>query len=398
MILPDAVQKACSQEERAPQRRFLDACIDYTWDKESGREFWREVKLARIHGEVQAYKVLFTVLRVIQEGHPSVFKAAEYQLRWLRQIQDDFSHWKGYGQLIRQYSALIISVIEFHRDHVEFNGKFELEKSGSLPKFSDRAKTDIVEGLMSIQADLIKLESAVFDSLQSNAGSECRLCSLIPLIAMSYGVFRSVTLIASRMATNKATVSLDARITSQYKQLKQFYANSALNEYLKRHVSIPHLSDDAPSIFGTNERPSLPPRPNRQPADQTYNPFLTTAPIQPTPTGNWWAQDNTEYKIPQQPTGLQPQMTNGLTAQYPLDQQAQAYFYQQQQQQQLAAEQQELQQQLLLQQQLQQQQQQQQLYEQANLQQQMAQQYQTVGSPYQFQQSGMQNFQPQYYY
>lgn len=361
-------------------------------------EFWREVKLARIHEAVQAYKMLVMVHRVIQEGHPSVLAAAERQVKWLRFIKDDYSHWKHYGPLINKHARLLIRELDFHKHYRGFNPDFGFEEKGFALRSGKKASVSAIEALMDIQNDILELQKAVLESLQSYSGRECHLSSLFPLINMSYGIFRLVTFMACRV-TESSAGSLGPRYASQFSQLREFYSHCNMHTYLKEQASIPQLPAEAPTVFGSTKGPRLPPRPNESSDTGSSNPFFAnSSAIQPVSTGNWWAQDNTGFVAPQQTGGLQPQMEPAFSGQEPFYQQNQLYYYQQQQlaQQQLAQQQlaqQQLAQQQLVQQQLAQQQlAEQQLAQQSSIQVPFVQQPQATGTVSGYYQ------QPQYYY
>jgi len=67
------IKKALSPEETAPKQKHVRACIVYTWDYKSATSFWTGVKLQPIYGnEIQTFKALITIHKVIKDGHPSV--------------------------------------------------------------------------------------------------------------------------------------------------------------------------------------------------------------------------------------------------------------------------------------------------------------------------------------
>ena len=85
------IKKATSTEESAPKQkhvrstcatlRFCDLkfltplaeCIVYTWDYHSSISFWSGLRVQPIlSDEVQTFKALIMVHKVLQEGHPVV--------------------------------------------------------------------------------------------------------------------------------------------------------------------------------------------------------------------------------------------------------------------------------------------------------------------------------------
>lgn len=126
--------------------------------------------------EVQTFKALITVHKVLQEGHPIVraephllygiliiathflaqtIKEAHGQTGWLetcaRTVGTDGNRGmqftvlngvssnvlSGYGSLIRTYVQFILAKLRFHRLRPEFNGLFEYEEYISLKGIDD---------------------------------------------------------------------------------------------------------------------------------------------------------------------------------------------------------------------------------------------------------------------
>lgn len=75
--------------------------------------------------EVQTFKALITVHKVLQEGHPIVLKEAQSNIGWLDSLQratGGGDGLKGYGRLISEYVYYLQAKLAFHRQHPEFNG------------------------------------------------------------------------------------------------------------------------------------------------------------------------------------------------------------------------------------------------------------------------------------
>ena len=113
--------------------------------------------------EVQTFKSLIVVHKLLQEGHPVVrhpshivynsvsscicdraaltrqtIKESHSQTGWIetcgRTVGDGV---KGYGPLIKAYTSFLLSKLRFHRHHPEFNGLFEYEEYISLKNIDD---------------------------------------------------------------------------------------------------------------------------------------------------------------------------------------------------------------------------------------------------------------------
>lgn len=76
--------------------------------------------------EVQTFKALITVHKVLQEGHPVVLKEAQANVGWLESLRRGAGHGdgvRGYGKLIEEYVFFLRAKLAFHRQHPEFNGR-----------------------------------------------------------------------------------------------------------------------------------------------------------------------------------------------------------------------------------------------------------------------------------
>ena len=122
--------------------------------------------------EVQTFKALITIHKVLQEGHPISVKEAQQNVNWIESLARGvtgeglrgtcfmtyeppmcfsycgglyrcFRLWQlpdrflGYGPLIRDYVFFLLAKLAFHRQHPEFNGLFEYEEYISLKSIND---------------------------------------------------------------------------------------------------------------------------------------------------------------------------------------------------------------------------------------------------------------------
>jgi hypothetical protein len=119
------IRKATSIEETAPKRKHVRSCIVYTWDHKSSTAFWAGMKVQPILAdEVQTFKALITIHKVLQEGHPIAIREAQTHVNWLDSLMRGVAGegLRGYGPLIHDYVMFLESKLHFHRNHPEFNG------------------------------------------------------------------------------------------------------------------------------------------------------------------------------------------------------------------------------------------------------------------------------------
>lgn len=131
------IKKACSPDETSPKQKHVRKCIVYTWDYHTSASVWTGLRVQPILGdEIQTFKALILVHKVLQEGHPIVLREAQQHTVWLetaaRMAESTAPGSNNYVPLIHAYVRLIIAKLRFHGTHREFNGLFEYEEYISL--------------------------------------------------------------------------------------------------------------------------------------------------------------------------------------------------------------------------------------------------------------------------
>lgn len=94
--------------------------------------------------EIQTFKALICIHKVLQEGHPVTIREAHSHTGWLESLtrgivgeglrgtavsfgnhnhlEERLTPGSGYGPLIREYVYFLLAKLAFHRHHPEFNG------------------------------------------------------------------------------------------------------------------------------------------------------------------------------------------------------------------------------------------------------------------------------------
>ncbi|TDL28274.1 ANTH-domain-containing protein [Rickenella mellea] len=263
------IKKATSPEESAPKQKHVRKCIVYTWDYHSSIAFWTGLRVQPIlSDEVQTFKALITVHKVIQEGHPVTIKEAHSQTGWLetcsRTVGSDGT--RGYGPLIRTYVSFILAKLRFHRVRPEFNGLFEYEEYVTLKGIDDPNEGyETISDLMGLQDQIDSFQRMVFSHFRPSANNECRISSLVPLVKESWGIYRFITsmLRAMHRRTNdmEALEPLRSRYSSQHHNLRKFYYECSNLKYLTGLINVPKLGTDPPNLLDNGDAPNLPARP-----------------------------------------------------------------------------------------------------------------------------------------
>ncbi|KAK1023757.1 sla2 Src-like adaptor 2, partial [Friedmanniomyces endolithicus] len=270
------IRKATSIEETAPKRK-------HTWDHKSSQSFWNGIKVQPIQAdEVQTFKALITVHKVLQEGHPIALKEAQQHVAWLESLSRGLGGMggegmRGYSPLISEYIFYLISKLRFHRDHPEFNGTFEYEEYISLKSINDPNEGyETICDLMNLQDQIDSFQKLIFAHFRNGSNNECRISALVPLVQESYGIYKFATSMLRAMHTtlgdDEALSPLRGRYDAQHYRLVRFYYECSNLRYLTSLITVPKLPQDPPSLLDDEAAPSLPTRPKNEPVTKPITP------------------------------------------------------------------------------------------------------------------------------
>ena len=350
------IRKATSIEETAPKRKHVRKCIVYTWDHKSSGSFWNGIKVQPIMAdEVQTFKALITIHKVLQEGHPVALKEAQAHANWLESLNRSFAHGgdglRGYGPLIQAYIHYLISKLDFHRNHPEFNGTFEYEEYISLKSINDPNEGyETISDLMTLQDQIDSFQKLIFAHFRSGTNNECRISALVPLVTESYGIYKFITSMLramhSTLGDDEALSPLRGRYDAQHHRLVRFYYECSNLRYLTSLITVPKLPQSPPNLLADDEQaPALPARPREDeppPKPREVTPPPRPRSADPEPMNEFWkneqARQQQEYAAEQ--ARLQSQWEDARRQQEAAALQAQRDFEEQQR---LQAEQQRMQ-------------------------------------------------------
>lgn len=333
------IRKATSIEETAPKRKHVRSCIVYTWDHKSSLSFWAGMKVQPIMAdEVQTFKALITVHKILQEGHPVSVREAQQNVNWIESLARGVNGegLRGYGPLIREYVFFLLAKLAFHRQHPEFNGLFEYEEYISLKSINDPNEGyETISDLMTLQDQIDTFQKLIFSHFKGGANNECRIAALVPLVQESYGIYKFITSMLRAMHTttgdDDALAPLRQRYGGQHFRLVKFYYECSNLRYLTSLITVPKLPQDPPSLLADEERPALPSRPPRE-IEKPPSPVAKTGTPDPTDMNEFWAKEaqrqQDEYDAEQK--RLQQQYEDQQRAQLKAQQDAQRQFEEQQ--------------------------------------------------------------------
>ncbi|EXJ53696.1 uncharacterized protein A1O5_13052 [Cladophialophora psammophila CBS 110553] len=267
------IRKATNIEETAPKRKHVRSCIVYTWDHRSSLSFWAGMKVQPVMAdEVQTFKALITIHKVLQEGHPVAVKEAQQNINWIESLARGVTGegLRGYGPLIREYVFFLLAKLGFHRNHPEFNGLFEYEEYISLKSINDPNEGyETISDLMTLQDQIDTFQKLIFSHFRGGSNNECRIAALVPLVQESYGIYKFITSMLRAMHTttgdDDALEPLRTRYDGQHYRLVKFYYECSNLRYLTSLITVPKLPQDPPNLLADDEeKPALPRRPAKE--------------------------------------------------------------------------------------------------------------------------------------
>ncbi|OAL06147.1 ANTH-domain-containing protein [Phaeosphaeriaceae sp. SRC1lsM3a] len=280
--------------------KHVRACIVYTWDHKNSQSFWQGMKVQPILAdEVQTFKALITVHKVLQEGHPIALKEAQSNTSWLESLsrgQAGGEGMRGYAPLISEYIYYLLAKLAFHRQHPEFNGTFEYEEYISLKSINDPNEGyETISDLMTLQDQIDAFQKLIFSHFRSGANNECRIAALVPLVQESYGIYKFITSMLRAMHTtlgdDEALSPLRGRYDAQHYRLVKFYYECSNLRYLTSLITVPKLPQEPPNLLSEDENaPALPARPrNEAPPEPALAPRAPS--VDPEPINEFWKND-----------------------------------------------------------------------------------------------------------
>lgn len=335
------IKKATSPEETAPKRKHVRSCIVYTWDHKSSQSFWAGMKVQPVMAdEVQTFKALITIHKVLQEGHPATLREAMANRGWIDSLNRGMAGegMRGYGPLIREYVYYLLAKLSFHQQHPEFNGTFEYEEYISLKAINDPNEGfETITDLMTLQDKIDQFQKLIYSHFRNVGNNECRISALVPLVTESYGIYKFITSMLramhSTIGDNDALEPLRERYNAQHYRLVKFYYECSNLRYLTSLITIPKLPQDPPNLLAEDENaPALPARPKQEIERQPTPPPPASKSEEPDDMNEFWKTEadrqNREYE--EQQRVFEAQQQQAILAQQQAQLQAQRDFEEQQ--------------------------------------------------------------------
>ncbi|SGZ57000.1 CIC11C00000003797 [Sungouiella intermedia] len=273
-----SVRKACNTEEVPPKRKHVRACIVYTWDHKNSRAFWNAVKIQPLQSsEVQLFKALIMIHKVLQEGHPNTLKDGYRNKDFLYSLSTVFPSSSSYGRLINQYDRFLLRKLDFHRNNPGFNGIFEYEEYISLRTVNDPNEGyESILQLMDLQDLINDLQKLIFATIHQTPNNLCKVSALVPLISESYGVYKFLTSMLRAMyqqlGDDDVMSTLFDRFYSQHFILRDFYTDCQSIKFLTSLITIPRLGGNPPNLKISDEAQAVTPSANESASQISLQP------------------------------------------------------------------------------------------------------------------------------
>ncbi|KAI4460996.1 huntingtin interacting protein 1 [Holotrichia oblita] len=257
-----AITKAINAHEVPVKQKHVRSAIIGTFQQQGGHIFWSiALRLPTLDDRIVAWKFCHVLHKVLREGHPLCLVHSQRHRNELDEMGKLWGHLKeGYGKLIRLYTTLLMTKLDFHRRNPRFPGHLgvtqdELESIGSndINNYFEMS----IEMFDYLDA-ILELQFAIFGSLdmsRSNSmtsAGQCRLAPLIPCIQDASKLYDYCVKLLFKLHSSLPPDTLQGhrdRFLKQFKQLRQFYQNTNALQYFKDLITVPPLPDSPPDFL-----------------------------------------------------------------------------------------------------------------------------------------------------
>jgi hypothetical protein len=172
----------------------------------NGRTLTTDHRQPILADEVQTFKALITVHKVLQEGHPATLVEAMTNRQWIDSLNRGMTGegMRGYAPLIKEYVNFLLAKLSFHANHPDFNGTFEYEEYISLKGINDPNEGyETISDLMALQDRIEHFQKLIFSHFRNGGNNECRIAALVPLVQETYGIYKFITSMLRAMHQSK---------------------------------------------------------------------------------------------------------------------------------------------------------------------------------------------------
>lgn len=257
-----AINKAINNLEIPVKQKHVRLAIIGTFHEQGAQTFWMAaLRLPFMDDRIVAWKLCHVVHKVLREGHPLCLVHSQRHRKELDETGKLWCHLKeGYGKMIRLYTSLLMTKLDFHKRNPRFPGHLgvtneELESIGA----NDINNYFQLSVEMFDYLDMIlELQTAIFGSLdmsRSNSmtsAGQCRLAPLIMCIQDASRLYDYCVKILFRLHSSLPADILTGhrdRFFKQFKELKRFYQNTNALQYFRNLITVPPLPERPPNFL-----------------------------------------------------------------------------------------------------------------------------------------------------
>lgn len=262
----EALQKAINAHELPVKQKHVRSAIIGTFHQQGAKTFWAiATRLPSLDDQIVAWKLCHVVHKILREGHPLCLVDSYRYKRDLDEIGKLWSHLHdGYGKMIRLYSTLLMTKLEFHKRNPRFPGHLGVtpEELESIAGNDINNYFEMSVEMFDYLENILDLQNAVFGSLNmarsnsmTNAG-QCRLAPLVPCIQDASKLYDYCVKLLFRLHQELPPDTLAGhreRFQKFFKVLKEFYNNTTNLQYFKDLISIPSLPNAPPNFLKQSE-------------------------------------------------------------------------------------------------------------------------------------------------
>uniref|UniRef100_A0A1Y1LZE4 ENTH domain-containing protein n=1 Tax=Photinus pyralis TaxID=7054 RepID=A0A1Y1LZE4_PHOPY len=251
-----AINKAINNLEIPVKQKHVRLAIIGTFHEQGAQTFWMAaLRLPFMDDRIVAWKLCHVVHKVLREGHPLCLVHSQRHRKELDETGKLWCHLKeGYGKMIRLYTTLLMTKLDFHKRNPRFPGHLGVtnEELESIGANDINNYFQLSVEMFDYLDNILELQTAIFGSLdmsRSNSmtsAGQCRLAPLIMCIQDASRLYDYCVKILFRLHSSLPSDILIGhrdRFFKQFKELKQFYQNTNALQYFRNLITVPPLPE-----------------------------------------------------------------------------------------------------------------------------------------------------------
>ncbi|KAB0794296.1 hypothetical protein PPYR_11135 [Photinus pyralis] len=257
-----AINKAINNLEIPVKQKHVRLAIIGTFHEQGAQTFWMAaLRLPFMDDRIVAWKLCHVVHKVLREGHPLCLVHSQRHRKELDETGKLWCHLKeGYGKMIRLYTTLLMTKLDFHKRNPRFPGHLGVtnEELESIGANDINNYFQLSVEMFDYLDNILELQTAIFGSLdmsRSNSmtsAGQCRLAPLIMCIQDASRLYDYCVKILFRLHSSLPSDILIGhrdRFFKQFKELKQFYQNTNALQYFRNLITVPPLPERPPNFL-----------------------------------------------------------------------------------------------------------------------------------------------------